>query len=156
MNTTSNNDFAKLVYVGINLQDILYGKFDDSYNCTCILHTCFLALGIELTLYFTTMHALLNHPGKRTRSDMFLATFSSVMLFTVSIWVFTQAIFGKETWEDPSIASTGSPVANLWYMNLATLSPLVLQLMTDGLMVRYIPSYRYRVFIPGSSSTAVG
>ena len=156
MNTTSNNDFAKLVYVGINLQGILYGKFDDSYNCTCILHTCFLALGIELALYFTTMHFLLSHPGKRTRSDTLLAIFSSAMLFMVSIWVFTQAIFGHEMWENPLVAATASPVANLWYMNLATLSPLVLHLMADGLMVRYIPSYRYRVFIPGSSSTAVG
>ncbi|KAF9223132.1 hypothetical protein BS17DRAFT_706499 [Gyrodon lividus] len=117
--------FQTALYIGINLEDILYG--------------------IELILYFKTMHILLGHKGKQKKSDIFYAFFSSIMLFLITVWMVTQAIFGEQMW----ILGRGYPggpgeywatyISN-WYMDFGTTAIIVLQLMTDALMI-----YRCRI-----------
>ena len=73
---------------------------------------------------------------------MFYASFSSVMLLMITIWVSTQAIFGEKMWLVDA-GFPGGPDAywasnvSVWYMDLGTTAITVLQLMTDGLMVRH-------------------
>jgi hypothetical protein len=120
--SSSGPVFQNAVYVGINLQDILYG--------------------MELVLYLQTMHVLLSSEARRKKSDVFYAIFSTVMLLLITIWVSTQAIFGEKMW----LVDAGFPGgpdaywasnASIWYMDLGTTAITVLQLMTDGLMVRH-------------------
>ncbi|KAF8548726.1 hypothetical protein OG21DRAFT_1422559 [Imleria badia] len=123
--SSSGPVFQNSVYVGINLQNILYG--------------------VELVLYFKTMHVLLSSNIRHKRSDKFYVTFSSVMLLMITIWVSTQAVFGEKMWLIDA-AFPGGPDAywaanvSVWYMDLGTTAITVLQLMTDGLMI-----YRCRI-----------
>jgi len=112
--------FQNSVYVGINLEDILYG--------------------VELVLYFKTMRVLLSPQVRRQKSDVFYAIFSTVMLFLITIWVSTQAVFGEEMW----LVNAGYPGgfdaywqanASVWYQDMGTTAVTILQLMTDGLMI---------------------
>ncbi|KAG9316987.1 hypothetical protein JVU11DRAFT_1167 [Chiua virens] len=117
---SGDDQFQNAVYVGINLEGILYG--------------------VELALYFATMHRLLAHEGKRKKSDVFYAVFSSVMLLNVTIWVSTQARFGQQMWL-LNADFPGGPNAywaahiSDWNMEMGTTAMVVLQLMTDGLMI---------------------
>ncbi|KAH0828687.1 hypothetical protein J3R83DRAFT_3056 [Lanmaoa asiatica] len=112
--------FQNSVYIGINIQNILYG--------------------IELLLYLKTIHILLTNRGARKRSDLFYAFFSSLMLFSVTVWVATQAIFGEKMWLLES-DFPGGPDAywkeyiSAWYMDWGTTAVVMLQLMTDALMI---------------------
>ncbi|KAF8132494.1 hypothetical protein EV363DRAFT_109591 [Boletus edulis] len=112
--------FQNSVYVGINLQNILYG--------------------VELVLYFKTMHVLLSSKVRHKKSDKFYAIFSSVMLLIITVWVSTQAIFGEEMWIVNAKFSGGPDAywarnASIWYMDIGTTAVIILQLMTDGLMI---------------------
>lgn len=134
--------FQNAVYVGINLEDILYGKSGSvELEFRAILPLRLLA-GVELVLYLKTMHVLLSPEGRRKKSDVLYAIFSTVMLLMITLWVSTQAVFGEEMW----LVNAGYPggpdaywasYASVWYMDLGTTAITVLQLMTDGLMVRH-------------------
>ncbi|KAI9566084.1 hypothetical protein HD554DRAFT_2194648 [Boletus coccyginus] len=118
--SSSGPVFQNSVYVGINLEDILYG--------------------IELVLYFRTMHALLSPKARRRKSDVFYTSFSSVMLLMITIWVSTQAVFGEKMWLEDAGFPGGPDAywasnASVWYMDFGTTAVIVLQLMTDGLMI---------------------
>lgn len=88
------------------------------------------------------MDILLNHAGERTRSDVFYAIFSSVMLLMTTIWVFAQVLFCGKMWL-LGANFAGGPDAfwetniSVWYIALARTAMFVLRLMTDALMVRY-------------------
>jgi len=118
--SSSGPVFQNSVYVGINLQDILYG--------------------VELVLYFKTMRALLFHGRPIKKSDIFYAVYSSVMLLMITIWVSTQAVFGEMMWLE-NASFPGGPDAywatnvSVWYMDLGTTAITILQLMTDALMI---------------------
>ena len=137
--TTGGELFQYSLYAGLHLQDILYGKFGNLH-----MHLGspgHLLAGVELVLYFKTMHSLLHHHGERTKSDIFFAIFSSAMLVISTIWVITQAINGRKMWlQNMSFPSDADKVwaenISAWYMDMATLSVTILQLMTDALMVR--------------------
>ena len=63
------------------------------------------------------------------------------MLVLSTIWVITQAIIGQKMWlRNVSFPAGADEVwaenISAWYMDMATLSLTVLQLMTDALMVR--------------------
>ncbi|KAG6371280.1 hypothetical protein JVT61DRAFT_9747 [Boletus reticuloceps] len=126
--------FQNSVYVGINLQDILYG--------------------VELVLYFKTMHVLLSSKVRHKKSDKFYVLFSSVMLLMITVWLSTQAIFGEEMWIVNANFSGGPDAywarnVSAWYMDMGTTAIIILQLMTDGLMIyrcRMI-SDSYRVIV---------
>jgi len=121
-----NTLFQNSVYIGIILEDILYG--------------------VELLLYFKTIHILLsNRGGARKKSNIFYALFSSMMMLSITVWVATQALFGQQMWLLESDFPGGPDAywsANIWvwYMDWGTTSVIILQLMTDGLMI-----YRCRI-----------
>lgn len=97
--------------------------------------------GVELVLYFRTMYLLLSPRLPHQKVDVLYAIFSSVMLLMLTIWVATQAIFGEKMWLEDA-GYPGGPDAYWaannadWYMDFGTTAITVLQLMTDGLMVR--------------------
>ncbi|KAG8221507.1 hypothetical protein J3R82DRAFT_1722 [Butyriboletus roseoflavus] len=135
--TASNGDlFQNSVYIGINIQNILYG--------------------IELLLYFKTIRILLTNRGARKKSDLFYALFSSMMMFLVTVWIITQAIFGEEMWLLQSDYPGGADAywqqnIAVWYMDWGTTAVVILQLMTDALMIYrcwVIWSNYYVVVIP--------
>ena len=64
-----------------------------------------------------------------------------MMVFLTTVWIATQALFGQNMWLlDADFP--GGPDAywkvniGVWYMGWATIAVIVLQLMTDALMVR--------------------
>ncbi|KAN0096982.1 hypothetical protein V8E55_001428 [Tylopilus felleus] len=129
MSCTSSEPSATLfergMWIGINLQDILYG--------------------IELVLYFRTMRIFIARRAQPHKSDMFYAIFSTVMLILITIWITSPISFGQKMWLlDRSYP--GGPMAyhNAYsssvYMSFARFSVAIQQQMADGLMV-----YRCRV-----------
>jgi len=127
MSTTSTtfvDSFYDSFYVGINIENILYG--------------------IELLLYFKTIGILLSSRGTHKKPNLFYALFSSMMVFLITVWVAAQAVFGHNMWFDRDFP--GGPdaywKANIddWYMDLGAVAVIILQLMTDALMI-----YRCRI-----------
>ncbi|KAG6374052.1 hypothetical protein JVT61DRAFT_4692 [Boletus reticuloceps] len=68
--------FISSFYIGIDVENILYG--------------------IELTLYFKTIHVLLSNRGAHKKSNLFYALFSTMIVFLITIWIATKAIFGQK------------------------------------------------------------
>ena len=98
--------------------------------------------GVELLLYFKTIHILLSNRGARRKSNLFYALFSSMMVFSITVWVATQALFGQKMWLLEADFPGGPDAywsANIWvwYMDWGTTAVILLQLMTDGLMVEH-------------------
>ena len=96
--------------------------------------------GVELLLYFKTIQILLSSRGTRKKSNLFYALFSSMMVFLITVWVATQALFGQKMWLLEADFPEGPDAywsANIWvwYMDWGTMAVIVVQLMTDGLMV---------------------
>ncbi|KAH7890464.1 hypothetical protein F5I97DRAFT_1933774 [Phlebopus sp. FC_14] len=125
--------FQHALYIGNNLQSILYG--------------------VQLVLYIKTMHLLLGRGAGRKRSDLFYAFFSTMMCILETIWIATQAIMGEEMWISNGDYPGGpsaywTDYASAWYMTLGTTAVVLLQLMTDGLMI-------YRCFIVWDSPGVV-
>ncbi|KAF9240068.1 hypothetical protein BU15DRAFT_46081 [Melanogaster broomeanus] len=119
--------FQVASYIATNVQNILYG--------------------VELVFYFKTMQVLLRQGqrGQRTKSNIFYAFFSSMMFFLITVWVVTQVIFSETMWiqEQDYPGGPGQWSAShmsIWYMDLGTTAAIVLQLMTDALMI-----YRCRI-----------
>ncbi|KAF8549278.1 hypothetical protein OG21DRAFT_1421588 [Imleria badia] len=117
---STSSPFITSFYIGIQIENILYG--------------------IELFLYFETIRILLRSGGTHKKSNLFYALFSSMMVFLTTIWIATQAIFGQNMWLlDADFP--GGPDAywqakiGIWYMDWATMTVIVLQLMTDALMI---------------------
>ncbi|KAG9309859.1 hypothetical protein JVU11DRAFT_10239 [Chiua virens] len=139
---SGGKQFQNAVYVGINLQDILYGKVasrDLESSMQAYQHVLAFA-GIEVVLYLKTMCRLLAHEGTRKKSDVFYAIFTSVMLFIITIWMSTQAMFGQHMWLLDTDFTGGSNAywaedISDWYRVLVTVAVIVLQLMTDALMI---------------------
>jgi hypothetical protein len=135
-----NTLFQNSVYIGIILEDILYGESRDAYHETMQTYQS-AGAGVELLLYFKTIHILLsNRGGARKKSNIFYALFSSMMMLSITVWVATQALFGQQMWLLESDFPGGPDAywsANIWvwYMDWGTTSVIILQLMTDGLMV---------------------
>lgn len=98
--------------------------------------------GIELFLYLKIVRIFLSRRGAHKKSDLFYMVFSSIMAFLVTVWVATQAIFGEKMWLlDPNFP--GGPSAYWrkyiasWYIDWGATAIVILQLMTDALMVRF-------------------
>ncbi|KAI9457870.1 hypothetical protein HD554DRAFT_2042253 [Boletus coccyginus] len=107
-------------YVGINIENFLYG--------------------IELILYFKTIRILLSNRGSHKNTNLFFALFSTMMVFSITIWVASQAIFDENMWLLNS-DFPGGPYAywktmlSVWYMTWSTVEVIILQLTTDALMI---------------------
>jgi hypothetical protein len=133
-----NTSFQISTYIATNLSEVLYGESNGPYppSDTSLVHT-----GIELVLYFKTMQLLLSGRGKRKRSDLFYAFFSTIMLFLISVWLVTQVIFNERMWIEfrdypGGPAQYWSDHISDWYIDFGSTAMIVLQLMTDALMVR--------------------
>lgn len=97
-----------------------------------------------MLLYFKTMRTLLTRGGAGKKCNVFYACFTTMMVFMATVWITTQAIFGEKMWLlDANYP--GGPNAywkdhiSDWYMDMGTTAIIILQLMTDALMVRHTP-----------------
>ena len=141
MSCTSTGSNATLfengMYIGINLQDILYGKPGMFVPCGLTDPVP----GIELFLYFKTMRIFLARRRQRHKCDIFYAVFSTVMLVLITIWVAALGAFGQKMWlldrnypgGPMGYYETHTPVL---YMDFGRVALTILQQMTDALMVR--------------------
>lgn len=97
--------------------------------------------GIELCLYFRTVHISLNRRGAAPRSTVFYQVFSTVMLVLTTVWVAAGSRFGQELWVLGQ-NYPGGPIAyglahtSDLYNVVSGAASIVLQLMADCLMVR--------------------
>ncbi|KAI9568748.1 hypothetical protein HD554DRAFT_2097758, partial [Boletus coccyginus] len=96
--------------------------------------------GIELILYFKTIRILLSNRGSHKNTNLFFALFSTMMVFSVTVWVASQAIFGENMWLLNSDFPGGAyaywnTMLSVWYMTWRTVEVIILQLMTDALMI---------------------
>lgn len=97
--------------------------------------------GVELILYFKTIRVLFGTTGGvRKKFKVFYAIFSSIMAFLITVWVITTAVFCQKVWLQDSNYPGGPDAyfgANIsdWYLDWGTTAVIILQLMTDGLMV---------------------
>ncbi|KAI9569215.1 hypothetical protein HD554DRAFT_625863 [Boletus coccyginus] len=112
--------FERALYVGITLQNILYG--------------------VEVILYLRTMQIFLARRRKPHQFDVFFAAFSTVMFFLITGWIAADARLGKILWlQDRNYP--GGPMAYLispsmrLYNHYDAAVTIILQQMTDGLMV---------------------
>ena len=101
----------------------------------------FTAQGIELVLYFKTMSIYLARRRNPRKCDVFYAIFSTVMFLMVTIWVSVVSMLGHNMWLlDQTYAGgqmtvvSGNTSDVLW--DCAGVVTIILQQMTDGLMVR--------------------
>ena len=94
----------------------------------------FTAQGIELVLYFKTMRIYLARRRNPRKCDAFYAIFSTVMFLMVTIWVSVISMLGHNMWLLDSTSMSGNAANVLW--DCAGVVRIVLQQMTDGLMVR--------------------
>jgi hypothetical protein len=137
---TTSSASVNAFYVAINIENILYGESSDAYYEVVQTHWSTRA-GIELLLYFKTIRILLSNNETHKKSNLFYALFSSIMVFLITVWIVTEAIFGQHMWLLDS-DFPGGPAAymqaniGVWYMDWAATGVIVLQLMTDALMVR--------------------
>ena len=138
--------FQNSLYIGNAFNGILYGELLPQ------LHTVFghvrrmLTLdgwhvtGVEVVLYVQTMQALLRRDTKHPRTNRFFAILSTALLFLITIFVAVQAVFGEEMWIVNANFEGGSAAylathASVWYQTMGTTASIVLQLMSDALLV---------------------
>ncbi|KAI0354407.1 hypothetical protein OH77DRAFT_498891 [Trametes cingulata] len=110
-------------------------------NFNCILY------GVELVLYFASIWLILQ--GRRgqqsKRSDKQFLFFSTGLLVMITIYVAVQSVFGEEMWIVNANYPGGSAQyladnAAVWYQTLGSAASIVLNLMSDGLLI-------YRTFV---------
>ena len=101
----------------------------------------FTAQGIELVLYFKTMRIYLARRRNPRKCDAFYAIFSTAMFLVVTIWIVVISMLGYDMWLLDAEHARGSmtsvsrdPADALW--DCAVVVTIILQQMTDGLMVR--------------------
>ncbi|KAH9895908.1 hypothetical protein C8Q73DRAFT_644177 [Cubamyces lactineus] len=132
-----NAIFQNAYYVGNNFNAILYG--------------------VELVLYFASVWLILNGRERGSggkRSDKLFLFFSTGLLVMITVYVAVQAVFGEEMW----IVHADYPGGNgqyladnaaVWYQTLGSAASVVLNLMSDGLLIyrTYVVWSDWRVVI---------
>ena len=96
-----------------------------------------------MVLYYKTVTILLSNRGAHRKSKLFYALFSSIMVFGMTVWIATAAIFGEKMWLVHSDFPGGPDMywkknISVWYMAWASSASILLQLMADGLMLGHI------------------
>lgn len=145
-NALLNPVFLDAVYVAVNLQDILFGTLlADSGrvlvpNAAHPSYLRFLWPGVVLVIYVETINTLLMLERKG-RADIFHTLFSTIMLILVTVMVSSNAVLGEEVCKSHS-NYPGGPAAywasnpTHWYMISERAAILILQLVSDALLVR--------------------
>ncbi|KAI0631488.1 hypothetical protein C8Q77DRAFT_1074560 [Trametes polyzona] len=115
-----NAIFQNCYYVGNNFNAILYG--------------------IELVLYFASVTVILKKKDKSNVDRRFFLYFSTALLLMITIYVAVQAVFGEEMWIVHADYPGGSAQyladnAAVWYQTLGSAASIVLNLMSDGLLI---------------------
>jgi len=116
----SNAFFQNSFYVGNTFNAILYG--------------------VELMLYAKTMHTYATSGSRHERSALFFMCFSTVSLILITIFMVGQSILGEEMWIVNANYPGGSAAylaayASVWYQTMGTTASIILQLMSDGLLI---------------------
>jgi hypothetical protein len=98
------------------------------------------ATGVELVFYVKTVQALLRGDRKHARTNRFFVIFSTALLFLITIFVAVEAVFGQEMWIVNAGFEGGSAAyfamyASVWYQTMGTAASIMLQLMSDALLV---------------------
>ena len=92
-------------------------------------------------LCFLTVEAMTRKQrAHRVRSDSLFMAFNAVSLLLITIYVATEAIFGQEMWIVHADYPGGQDAflrdhASVWYQTLGTSACIVLNLLSDALMV---------------------
>ncbi|CDO73848.1 hypothetical protein BN946_scf185016.g5 [Trametes cinnabarina] len=112
--------FQNAYYIGNNFNTILYG--------------------IMLVLYFRIVHIMLSPRHKHARSDKFFLFFSTALLCLNTVFVATEAVFGEEMWIIHADYPGGQDAyledyASVWYQTLGTAASIILNLLSDGLLI---------------------
>ncbi|EIW52672.1 uncharacterized protein TRAVEDRAFT_53114 [Trametes versicolor FP-101664 SS1] len=123
-----NAIFQNAYYIGNNFNTILYG--------------------VELVLYFASVGLILQNRRGGTggkRSDRLFLSLSTGLLAMITIYVAVQSVFGEEMWIVNADYPGGSGQyladnAAVWYQTLGSAASIVLNLMSDGLLM-------YRTFV---------
>ncbi|OJT11900.1 hypothetical protein TRAPUB_11546 [Trametes pubescens] len=115
-----NAVFQNCYYVGNNFNAILYG--------------------VELVLYFASVRLILSSKDKTNVDRRPFLYFSTALLFMITIYVAVQAVFGEEMWIVHADYAGGSAQyladnAAVWYQTLGSAASIVLNLMSDGLLL---------------------
>lgn len=134
----SNAFFQNSFYVGNNFNWILYGMCSVVTDPSTFLDKSI--AGVELVLYAQTMYIYTTSSSTHKRSSRFFMCFSTALLILVTIFVSVQSVFGQEMWIVNANFPGGSAAyvatyASVWYQTMGTASSVVLQLMSDGLLV---------------------
>ncbi|KAI0821763.1 hypothetical protein BC628DRAFT_1393462 [Trametes gibbosa] len=122
-----NAIFQNAYYIGNNFNTILYG--------------------VELVLYVASVWLIThNRRGEGSkRSDKLFLFFSTGLLLMITIYVAVQSVFGEEMWIVNADYPGGSGQyladnAAVWYQTFGSAASIVLNLMSDGLLI-------YRTFV---------
>ncbi|EMD31937.1 hypothetical protein CERSUDRAFT_162391 [Gelatoporia subvermispora B] len=108
--------------------------------------------GIELALYFATVHAASSLP-KRERSDAIWVYYSTVLLVLLTIDISTNAVWGQQMWITFRDRPGGVPAfiateQSVWYETLGTTSAIALICLGDALLI-------YRCYIIWASRLSI-
>lgn len=119
------------------------------------LHRC--EPGVELVLYFASVTIILTWRERTNRDGRLFLYFSTGLLLMITIYVAVQAVFGQEMWIVHADYPGGSAVyladnAAVWYQTLGSAASVVLNLMSDGLLVRIRTSIPCTYFLTLQSS----
>ena len=130
--------FQNSFYIGNTFNWILYGKW---YLVVSRRSTFFTGnAGVNLVLYIQTMRIYATSNSTHKKSTRFFMSFSTAMLILITIFVIVQSIFGQEMWIVNANYPGGSAAylatyASVWYQTMGTTASVILQLMSDGLLV---------------------
>ncbi|KAI9566717.1 hypothetical protein HD554DRAFT_2114542 [Boletus coccyginus] len=117
---------------------------------------CLILYGINLTLYFLSCRLLL-FKQPRMQNREFYITYSSFMLFFVTIAGATNCAFGDLMWIDDRDIQGGPPAfyaenVSAWYSTLGTAAAVTANAMADGLLLyrcfMFWGGHRWVVILP--------
>ena len=92
-------------------------------------------------LCFLTAEAMSTKRGtRRARSDILFMAFNGASLLLNTVYVATEAVFGQEMWIEYASYPGGQNAylrdhESVWYQTLGTSASIVLNLLSDALMV---------------------
>ena len=91
-------------------------------------------------MYFLTARTVYKRRNKRIPSDKWFLLFSTALLLLNTVFVATEAVFGEEMWITNADYPGGMDAylgdfANVWYQTFGTAASIVLNLLSDGLLV---------------------
>lgn len=135
-----NAVFQNCFYVGNTFNAMLYGPSVPAL-CACEHYLPPACIGVELMLYFASTTIILRNKDPRNAKSFRLFLYLSTgLLLMITIYVAVQAVFGQEMWIVHADYPGGSGAyladnAAVWYQTLGSAASIVLNLMSDGLLV---------------------